>query len=94
MDGSFGWSWLSRGMPTCGRYAAHQPPSPQVAEWLTYRHTELSPLLDDKLAKMHDWLQTRTYLAGNSLTLADLVLYATVQPAVVRRSDNAQCLCP
>ena len=27
-------------------------PSFQVAEWLAYRHTELSPLMDDKLAKV------------------------------------------
>lgn len=64
----------------------------QVAEWLAFRHTELTPLMDDKLAKMNEWLQSRTYLTGSSLTLADLVLYATVQPAVV--SKPAHCRLP
>lgn len=44
--------------------------------------TELSPLLDDKLAKINDWLVSRTFLAGNHITLADLVVYGTVAPAV------------
>jgi glutathione S-transferase len=65
----------------------------QVAEWLAYRRTELSPLMDEKLAKINDWLQTRTYLAGNVLTLADLVIYAALQPAAV--SALAPCSrCP
>ncbi len=61
-----------------------QHPQPlQVAEWLAYRHTQLSPLMDDKLVRINDWLQTQTFLTGSTLTLADLVLYAAVQPAVV-----------
>lgn len=39
--------------------------------------------MDDKLAKVNEWLQARTYLCGPVLTLADLVLYATLQPAAV-----------
>lgn len=54
----------------------------KVSEWLTYQHTELEPLMDEQLFKVNEWLQNRTYLLGNSLTLADLVVYATVQPAV------------
>jgi glutathione S-transferase len=67
----------------------HQPsPSPvssnmQVFEWLTFALTELTPLLDDKLVVMNDWLLTRTFLAGSQPTLADLVLYAFVSPAAV-----------
>jgi aminoacyl tRNA synthase complex-interacting multifunctional protein 1 len=53
----------------------------QVVEWLTFCVTELSPLLDDKLAKINDWLVSRTFLAGNHITLADLVVYGTVAPA-------------
>ena len=53
----------------------------QVIEWLTFATTELSPLLDDKLAKINDWLVSRTLLVGNVITLADLVLYAVVHPA-------------
>ena len=39
--------------------------------------------MDDKLVSINDWLQTRTFLTGSAITLADLVLYAAVQPAVV-----------
>ena len=44
---------------------------------------ELHPLLDAKLVQLNSWLLHRTYLVGNSLTLADLVVYAFVSPAVV-----------
>jgi aminoacyl tRNA synthase complex-interacting multifunctional protein 1 len=54
----------------------------QIIEWLTFSVTELSPLLDEKLAKINDWLVSRTFLAGNHITLADLVVYGTVAPAV------------
>ncbi len=53
----------------------------QIVEWLTFSVTELSPLIDDKLAKINDWLVSRTFLAGNHITLADLVIYGTVAPA-------------
>ncbi|KAG7670422.1 hypothetical protein Ndes2526A_g00176 [Nannochloris sp. 'desiccata'] len=53
----------------------------KIVEWLTFSITELSPLLDDKLAKINDWLVSRTFLAGNHITLADLVVYGTVAPA-------------
>lgn len=55
----------------------------QVSEWLTFSLTELNPLLDDKLTKLNDWLLTRTFLVGNTTTLADLVIYAAVAPAAV-----------
>lgn len=53
----------------------------KVVEWLTFAITELTPLLDDKLGKVNDWLSSRTFLVGNDVTLADLVVYATVAPA-------------
>ena len=56
----------------------------QVAEWLTFSQTHLSPLMDDRLAKLNDWLESRTWLVGKKPTLADLVIYAAVQPAAVR----------
>ncbi|KIZ05283.1 hypothetical protein MNEG_2672 [Monoraphidium neglectum] len=54
----------------------------QVSEWLTWCTTELALLLDDKLAKVNEQLQARTYLVGSRLTLADLAVFGTVQPAV------------
>lgn len=54
----------------------------KVAEWLAFRHTKLTPLMDDALDKLNQWLLTRTYLAGGAApSLADLVLYAAVAPA-------------
>lgn len=61
----------------------------KVSQWLTFRRSELTPLIDDKLVKLNDWLLTRTFLAGPTITLADLVVYAAVQPAVV--STCATC---
>eukprot|EP00195_Chlamydomonas_chlamydogama_P011043 CAMPEP_0202890242 /NCGR_PEP_ID=MMETSP1392-20130828/727_1 /ASSEMBLY_ACC=CAM_ASM_000868 /TAXON_ID=225041 /ORGANISM="Chlamydomonas chlamydogama, Strain SAG 11-48b" /LENGTH=435 /DNA_ID=CAMNT_0049573779 /DNA_START=27 /DNA_END=1334 /DNA_ORIENTATION=+ len=55
----------------------------QVAEWLLWAVTELTPLVDDKLFKVNDHLATRTFLVGSSLTLADLVVFGVVHPAVV-----------
>lgn len=55
----------------------------QVSEWLTFCVTELALLLDDKLAKLNEVLSTRTFLVGGRLTLADLAVFGTVQPAVV-----------
>ncbi|KAG1659459.1 hypothetical protein FOA52_007929 [Chlamydomonas sp. UWO 241] len=55
----------------------------QVDEWLTWVSTELSPLVDAQLFKLNDHLATRTFLVGSSLSLADIVVAGTVQPAVV-----------
>ena len=44
-----------------------------------------SPAPHAPFKQVNDWLQPRTYLCGGSApTLADLVLYAALQPAVVR----------
>lgn len=56
--------------------------SAQVLEWLTWVSTELKGLMDDKLYKLNDHLQSRTFLVGRSLTLADLVVFGVVSPAV------------
>ncbi|GBF95548.1 hypothetical protein Rsub_08529 [Raphidocelis subcapitata] len=53
-----------------------------VAEWLTHCATELALLLDDKLASLNKELAARTFLVGGRLTLADLAVYGTLQPAV------------
>ncbi|KAG2495304.1 hypothetical protein HYH03_006576 [Edaphochlamys debaryana] len=55
----------------------------QVAEWLAWASSELTPLMDDKLAKLNEHLLSRTYLVGTSATLADLVIYALVHAAAV-----------
>lgn len=56
----------------------------KVAEWVSFQHTSLSPLMDSSLAELDAALAGRTYLAGGRQpTLADLVLYAAVSPAAV-----------
>ncbi|GIL77124.1 hypothetical protein Vretimale_3202 [Volvox reticuliferus] len=55
----------------------------QVAEWLTWATVELTPLMDDKLLKLNQHLTSCTYLVGGSATVADLVVYGLVHPAVV-----------
>lgn len=81
------------GLATVARHlASHSPQASQllgstpeaqaqVNEWLTWATTELTPLMDDKLVKVNEYLSTRTYLVGSSATLADLVLYALLHPA-------------
>jgi glutathione S-transferase len=56
----------------------------QVDQWLAFVHTEFTPIMDDKLAEVNAWLSSRTFLIGNSVTLADIVLYAALSPATVR----------
>lgn len=45
------------------------------------------------LAQINEHLQTRVYMVGNEVTLADLVLIGAVQEAVVRllRSNCQPC---
>jgi aminoacyl tRNA synthase complex-interacting multifunctional protein 1 len=40
-------------------------------------------LLDEKLELLNEWLLSRTFLVGHQLSLADLVIYGTISPAVV-----------
>ena len=58
---------------------------PQVFEWLTWAAAELAYVSDEKLQHINDYLATRTFLAGSCTTLADLVVFGTVHPAVVRK---------
>lgn len=65
-----------------------QPPTPccfllQVFEWLTWAAAELSLVTDEKLQHINSHLGTRTFLAGNCTSLADLVVFGIVHPAVV-----------
>lgn len=53
----------------------------QVDEWLLWSVSELNPLMDDKLAKINDHLASRTFLVGNDLTLADLVVFGVTHAA-------------
>lgn len=63
----------------------------QVFEWLTWAATELSLVTDDRLAHINAHLASRTFLAtSSSLSLADLVVFGAVHPAVV---STRCCLC-
>jgi aminoacyl tRNA synthase complex-interacting multifunctional protein 1 len=54
----------------------------QIAAWVSFRNTQLRPLMDDKLAELNASLATKTYVAGGTRpSLADLVLYAAAAPA-------------
>jgi glutathione S-transferase len=54
-----------------------------VFEWLTWAASELALVTDEKLAHLNSHLATRTFLAGNRTSLADLVVFGTIHPAVV-----------
>jgi hypothetical protein len=58
----------------------------QVLEWLTLASAELSgSISDEKLSKLNAALASRTFLAGGAgPSLADLVLFGLLHPAVVR----------
>ncbi|PSC67857.1 nucleic acid-binding [Micractinium conductrix] len=56
----------------------------KVAEWVSFRHKALTPLMDAGLAELNATLAGRTYIAGGRQpSLADLALYAAVSPAAV-----------
>ncbi len=55
----------------------------QIAQWLSSRYSLLSPISEEALQKLDDELLTRTFLLGTSLTLADLVLFGVLHPALV-----------
>ncbi|BDA44302.1 probable aminoacyl tRNA synthase complex-interacting multifunctional protein at C-terminar half [Coccomyxa sp. Obi] len=54
-----------------------------IAQWLSSRYSLLSPISEEALQKLDDELLTRTFLLGTSLTLADLVLFGVLHPALV-----------
>jgi hypothetical protein len=56
-----------------------------VLEWLTLASAELAgSISDEKLSKLNAALASRTFLAGGSgPSLADLVLFGLLHPAVV-----------
>lgn len=66
--------WLAV-QPTCAPL--------QVFEWLTWAASELALVSDEKLQHINSHLATRMFLAGNILSLADLVVFGILHPAVV-----------
>ncbi|CAL8470271.1 g9813 [Coccomyxa elongata] len=54
-----------------------------IAQWLSSRYSLLSPISEEALQKLDVELLTRTFLLGTSLTLADLVLFGVLHPALV-----------
>ncbi|KAK9821000.1 hypothetical protein WJX81_008473 [Elliptochloris bilobata] len=54
----------------------------QVAEWLSFRHSELLPLTEEALLRVDARLAGRTFLVGGALSLADLVLFDVVHRAM------------
>ena len=58
-------------------------------EWLTWVVSELALVTDEKLQHVNDHLATRTFLAGTTCaSLADLVVFGTVHPAVVSQHTS------
>ena len=59
----------------------------QIEQWLSFVHTQLTPVMDNQLVDVNAWLAARTYLVGARPTLADIVLYAALSTAVVRSAS-------
>jgi glutathione S-transferase len=55
----------------------------QVAQWLNFIHTRFTPVTDDSLTELNEWLATRTFICGHNMTLADLGMYAALSPEMV-----------
>ncbi|KAL3144072.1 hypothetical protein ABBQ32_003868 [Trebouxia sp. C0010 RCD-2024] len=53
-----------------------------VQDWLSFRNTELPGLLEAQMLKVDKRLQTKVFLAGLSVSLADLVMFATLYRAL------------
>ena len=81
---SFNWPRIGR---RCARgRLTRRGAGSQISEWLSFRHTKFTPLTEEGLKQIDDWLLTRTCLAGPAISLADLVTFATLYNAVVRAS--------
>ena len=55
-----------------------------MAEWLSFRHSELLPLTEEALLRVDARLADRTFLLGGALSLADLALFDIVHRPMVR----------
>ncbi|DBA77527.1 TPA: hypothetical protein ACH3X1_009342 [Trebouxia sp. C0004] len=53
-----------------------------VQDWLSFRNTELHGLSEAQLLKVDQRLQCKVYLVGHSVSLADLLLFATLYRAL------------
>lgn len=60
----------------------------QIFEWLTWAAADLALVTDEKLQYINTHLASRTFLAGNSTSLADLVVFSLVHPAVVSGGEG------
>ncbi|KAK9808921.1 hypothetical protein WJX72_006429 [[Myrmecia] bisecta] len=54
-----------------------------IAQWLSYRNTDMLPLTDEQLLHVNSALLLRTYLVGSTVSVADLVLFASLHRAMV-----------
>lgn len=92
--GSMGIAGLGRCLPLdalriADRSRAPMPTSCRLRAqgelWLESVHTTFVPhTMDSDLAAVNARLASRTFLLGHKPTLADLVLYTTLSPAIVR----------
>lgn len=56
--------------------------SSKIAEIISLTRFMSAEILDDQLEVFNNWLKSRTFLVGNKVTLADLVLYANLSSAM------------
>lgn len=54
----------------------------EVSQWLNHVYTNLEPLVDSKLHELDKFLASHSFFVGTNITLADLVIFAAIHPAV------------
>lgn len=78
--------YLARVAATSGLYGSNLMEHTEIDHWLEFSATKLSScdVLTSAIKELNHCLSLRTYLVGNSLTLADLCVWATLK-------GNAAC---
>ncbi|XP_021566699.1 bifunctional glutamate/proline--tRNA ligase isoform X4 [Carlito syrichta] len=73
--------YLARVATTVGLYGSNLMEHTEIDHWLEFSATKLSScnLFTSAISELNHCLSLRTYLVGNSLSLADLCVWATLQ---------------
>uniref|UniRef100_A0A8C9P4P1 Nuclear-export cofactor Arc1-like N-terminal domain-containing protein n=1 Tax=Spermophilus dauricus TaxID=99837 RepID=A0A8C9P4P1_SPEDA len=73
--------YLARVATTAGLYGTNLMEHTEVDHWLEFSTTKLSScdLFASAISELNHCLSLRTYLVGNSMTLADLCVWATLK---------------
>ncbi|XP_012870440.1 PREDICTED: bifunctional glutamate/proline--tRNA ligase [Dipodomys ordii] len=88
--------YLARVATTAGLYGTNLMEHTEIDHWLEFRSTKLPScnLFTSAINELNHCLSLRTYLVGNSLTLADLCVWATLKGSAAWQEQMKQNKAP